>query len=345
MFNFPSHVKALKQLIANNKVVFGLLLLVIAYLIILYLYNPRPDVLSASNVLRLLSISALFLVIIFRNYPIYTVFKNFTLFAVPFTAAFFLLLFLVEPHTANDLGREDRLIEDGSFAFLAFGAIAMWAASMVALRRGQKLVSALAALFGAVFFVIGMEEISWFQRVLEIESNEFFLEHNVQNETNLHNLNTKASEAMYYLGGFLLLTVVPFFRDNMVKVLKHLNMESAKILLPSTWLVAPFIVTSAFTRKGTFIALSTTIIWLGSLYILIALLIDSYQKGSRWVFTYLAGILILFIAISAYFLTDNFAEMGMITHIATEYREFFIAWGITTYAISVLSRLSEGKEG
>ena len=53
----------------------------------------------------------------------------------------------------------------------------VWTLELLALG-GLSLVVALAAL----------EEISWFQRVLDVQSPEFFLEKNRQAETNLHNL-------------------------------------------------------------------------------------------------------------------------------------------------------------
>jgi hypothetical protein len=42
--------------------------------------------------------------------------------------------------------------------------------------------------FGFLFFFVAMEEISWGQRVFGIESPEWFLKHNRQFETNVHNL-------------------------------------------------------------------------------------------------------------------------------------------------------------
>lgn len=41
---------------------------------------------------------------------------------------------------------------------------------------------------GILFFFIFGEEISWGQRIIGIESGEFFKESNIQGETNLHNL-------------------------------------------------------------------------------------------------------------------------------------------------------------
>ena len=45
----------------------------------------------------------------------------------------------------------------------------------------------------AGFYVV-MEEISWGQRLFAIESPEFFVENNVQGETNLHNFLTGLEE-------------------------------------------------------------------------------------------------------------------------------------------------------
>ncbi|SHI46556.1 hypothetical protein SAMN04487911_102148 [Arenibacter nanhaiticus] len=43
-------------------------------------------------------------------------------------------------------------------------------------------------IFVILFFFAAGEEISWGQRILGIESGEFFMENNAQGETNLHNL-------------------------------------------------------------------------------------------------------------------------------------------------------------
>jgi hypothetical protein len=43
-------------------------------------------------------------------------------------------------------------------------------------------------LFAFVAFLAAMEEISWGQHLLHFQSSSYFLEHNIQHETNLHNL-------------------------------------------------------------------------------------------------------------------------------------------------------------
>lgn len=53
------------------------------------------------------------------------------------------------------------------------------------------------------FFVIGMEEISWGQRIFDVQSPEVFQTYNVQQETNLHNFLTRYYlHAVYIIIGF-----------------------------------------------------------------------------------------------------------------------------------------------
>ena len=73
--------------------------------------------------------------------------------------------------------------------------LALLASAAVCLRRVIKLWGTRTRLFialtlalAAIFFLGAGEEISWGQRILGIESPEFFQEHSHQNETNIHNL-------------------------------------------------------------------------------------------------------------------------------------------------------------
>ena len=85
--------------------------------------------------------------------------------------------------------REDGLVEWLTFAVLlitsAFSFIMSYAFSRSEPESGAKRVW----LFLGFLFLFGaMEEISWGQRVFGIESPQWFLKHNRQGETNLHNL-------------------------------------------------------------------------------------------------------------------------------------------------------------
>ncbi|MDD3722597.1 MAG: hypothetical protein PHW92_08930, partial [Lutibacter sp.] len=83
---------------------------------------------------------------------------------------------------------EDGFVENGSAIFLL-------SASLLLLFRFFKLfkykdffwkVGILA--MALVFFFGAGEEISWGQRIFNVESSAFFLENNAQGETNLHNM-------------------------------------------------------------------------------------------------------------------------------------------------------------
>ena len=83
-------------------------------------------------------------------------------------------------------------VEDGFIEWLTVAALA--SSMILSLKRFFSLKSkpllfrlCLLGAAGIFFFGIG-EEISWGQRILGIESPEFFKEHNTQAETNLHNL-------------------------------------------------------------------------------------------------------------------------------------------------------------
>lgn len=71
------------------------------------------------------------------------------------------------------------------------------------------------------FFVFG-EEISWGQRIFSIETGDFFSEHNLQGETNLHNLKINGvklnklifSTGLSIVGGFYFLALFPLYKNN-----------------------------------------------------------------------------------------------------------------------------------
>lgn len=83
---------------------------------------------------------------------------------------------------------EDGPVEYGTSVLLFIGAAAF---AMRALR-GQPihggLFAACSVLYALLFFFAAGEEISWGQRLLGLQSGEFFVEHNDQAEITLHNM-------------------------------------------------------------------------------------------------------------------------------------------------------------
>ncbi|XLS28151.1 hypothetical protein ACJD0Z_13180 [Flavobacteriaceae bacterium M23B6Z8] len=67
------------------------------------------------------------------------------------------------------------------------------------------------ALFALLFFFAAGEEVSWGQRIFDIESGEFFKENNAQGETNLHNLVVEGKKINKIIFSQLLMLVMVIY--------------------------------------------------------------------------------------------------------------------------------------
>lgn len=95
-----------------------------------------------------------------------------------------------DPAPLSNLLSEDRLAEWMQFLSFSVIAVLIGFVAVDRARRGPFLRLEVIGLFGvaALVALAALEEISWFQRVLAVESPDFFRQHNKQAETNLHNL-------------------------------------------------------------------------------------------------------------------------------------------------------------
>ncbi len=95
-----------------------------------------------------------------------------------------------DPRELSRLLVEDGIVEWSQF--LCFSAIAglLGYTFVQRVKAGGASILELLALGGlsALCALAALEEISWFQRILQVQSSEFFLQNNRQGETNLHNL-------------------------------------------------------------------------------------------------------------------------------------------------------------
>lgn len=119
---------------------------------------------------------------------------------------------VTDPRAFSALVQEDGVVEWASagLAFMASAAFSL-AAGRIALSENQdlKAMSVMITLcLAGLSFLIAMEEVSWFQRVLDVESPAFVRGRN-QPEFNLHNAATDLSENVYYFGGFALTVMIP----------------------------------------------------------------------------------------------------------------------------------------
>lgn len=110
--------------------------------------------------------------------------------------AFVLLLLLIGmalSHYDESIFRNSYVTEDGFIEWLTVLGLVMCAGATmyrIVTLWGQKKPLFIGVLaFVTVVFIFGAgEEISWGQRILNVETSEFFEQHNAQGEMNLHNL-------------------------------------------------------------------------------------------------------------------------------------------------------------
>ena len=129
-----------------------------------------------------------------------------------FIAFTFALLFVISPITFSILGNEDYIIEISSALclFIASANILIVSTSFVRQQMEKKPIylAGLLMLAGS-FLLIGMEEVSWFQRAFNLETPDAF-SGNIQGEFNFHNFASTTSEIGYYSISFLYLILFPF---------------------------------------------------------------------------------------------------------------------------------------
>ncbi len=130
------------------------------------------------------------------------------------------------------------------------------------------------SLLGLFFFFGAGEEISWGQRLFNIESSEFFSQNNAQGETNLHNLvvnDTKLNKLIFGRGiGILLclylLVLIPLYRH---KESVTLFVDKFAIPIAQNYQIVAYIVLlivvqvlMASSKKGEMLEFAGSIIFL-----------------------------------------------------------------------------------
>lgn len=97
--------------------------------------------------------------------------------------------------------REDGCLESLQFFLLLMSATCCCHLALEFKRQQDRLTAIMFAIGMVVFTVIAMEEISWGQRILLIQTPEWMVGMNRQGETNLHNLNGLSNKKMHLIVG------------------------------------------------------------------------------------------------------------------------------------------------
>ena len=102
--------------------------------------------------------------------------------------------------------------------------------------------------WGVVFLLVALEEISWGQRIVGLDTPDFLISRNLQKETNLHNLDSEGINRLFAALVFVVGVALP----SLVLLNKSLNslVRRFGVPLPPRDLVVPFSLAFAFTVPG-----------------------------------------------------------------------------------------------
>lgn len=148
--------------------------------------------------------------------------------------------------------KEDNLIEWITVLFLLLASFICIARFITLFKKRSWWFLLVTVLLGLFLFFAAGEEISWGQRILGVESSEFFEKNNAQGETNLHNLvvnGVKINKLIFSIalsvamGIYLLL--IPFLYQRNSAVKNFMDKSGAPI--PRLYQIAGFILVLIFT--------------------------------------------------------------------------------------------------
>lgn len=337
-------LKKLRSLIFNNWLI--LLLLLATVLTELYfIQNFISDdgrlitlgLLDENYIFRFIPITALVFAVMFKDTDHYRVSRFLISTIVPFFAILFLWIFVTDNRLADIIAREDGLIENVS-ALMLFISSALAISTGIVLCRMKLALPGILTILGALLLaVIGMEEISWMQRIFNIDTPAALMENNMQQEINFHNLNTLLFETIYYFGAFVLLTVLPFYEKKLSTLLNKKKItKNIAVLIPGFWLLTPFAIIAGFTKGGEYYTNPVIALTIAGTFAVLAYLIYKSIIKKSFVSAIMPSISMIILTLSLIVFTfHDYSAWGTRPNFPTEYKEAFIAAGLMAYVISI----------
>ena len=244
-------------------------------------------------------------------------------------------LLVFSPVLFKLLAVEDSLFEWASalLLFMGSGFLAVSALRNTFGAGPRSSTGGMAMFLAFGMLVIGMEEVSWLQRVFDWRTPDWIREVNAQRETNFHNIITSETENAYYAGAFLLMVVFPFVSQG-YSVWNRA--ETIKFLVPSrhVLLIGAFSTTFSYEMWNIF--------WMQAAFYfsLVALFINCLslkRSGSQTDFTlFLAA---FFILLAAQTINWVFGANLIRRWEDTEFKELIVAIGLFLYAIEIAVKI------
>jgi len=130
---------------------------------------------------------------------------------------------------------ENSFFESVGTIFLFIGFL--YGVYALAKYRFEGLNRVIILIFTVLFFIASMEEISWGQQIFHFPTSKYFLEHNLQEETNLHNLidgnlfSSVIYSSIYIFLIFLPLIIKLFPTLKKIKLLEYFDFNPHIILI------------------------------------------------------------------------------------------------------------------
>ncbi len=238
------------------------------------------------------------------------------------------MLLLASPSAYGTVGAEDGPIEWAT-AMALFGASVLMAVRSADLRRSRGesrrhgLILTGSIGFTLLFFVMGMEEISWFQRQLGFATPEAVAARNWQGEFNLHNFHTDLTELVLYSSTGLFLMLLPLLRESVLARWTPLRPIAA--LLPDRSVAAVSAPMLIFTYSHWDLLPVQTAFWIG-LGACVAFALSATATRER----------LLWSALSLWVLLGQglhliYGHTMVMIFDSSEYRELFLAFGLFAY--------------
>jgi hypothetical protein len=247
-------------------------------------------------------------------------------------------LFVADARLFNRFSLEDHALEWVS-ALLPLAASAGFCIAFLRLRRVEEcdircvVAMALCVLFAFALFIIGMEEISWMQRIFRIATPALFAE-NQQQEMNLHNMHSIVIGQAYKIVMFVALVLLPFLKDTAPR---NRLFDVLSDFLPSRFIFAISAPWVAFNyNEWNFFASQLFVVL--TLALLVCYALAAWQRGDRRE-VMLFNVIAVFILVAQplyLLLGGRFVRMWD----ASEYVELFIAFGLTFYTAETMTRLA-----
>jgi hypothetical protein len=248
------------------------------------------------------------------------------------------VLFILNPDFADVVSREDKTVENITALAAALASAFCVGAAFTKFARQNRLVFFATIIVAIGFFVIAGEEISWGQRIFGFESNDWFVENNWQEETNLHNTNTVLFMALFYLGVFFVFIISPLIPKSAWKRLEGSKAAEMHVFVPGAWMMIGFIPSIGITvldhiHPDHWAMLLASFLVLGYIYFRSS----DFNLEKRWV---VLPAVALILAVKSTALAD-YSALGPRMWFYTEWREMLVCLMLLIYSVDLLQRFRQ----